>query len=108
MSEHLRSAEDVAWQAIGLSGAREISDRDLRAIADLIRARDAEVREAARTEALAGFEWEMTDRAVPKVVPCDCKHPQHARLVGDDSPLTHASFDFVPHRRLVGPWEQTP
>ena len=89
-------------------GAGHVIDVLLGNATDRIRARDAEVREAARTEALAGFEWEMTDRAVPKVVPCDCKHPQHARLVGDDSPLTHASFDFVPHRRLVGPWEQTP
>ena len=50
MSEHLRSAEDVARQAISLSGAREISDRNLRAIADLIRARDAEVRADERAK----------------------------------------------------------
>ena len=85
-----------------------ISDDQRARVAALIRERDAEVRADERAKVLAGFEWEMTDRAMPKVVPCDCKHPQHARLVGDDSPPTHVSFDFVPHRRLVGPWEPTP
>lgn len=48
MSEHegrgvMRTPESVAWEALGLSGAVEITDRRFKAIVDLIRAHDAEV-----------------------------------------------------------------
>lgn len=50
MSDHLRSAEDVA---LSFSDGWPMSDRALDALADLIRARDAEVRANERAEALA-------------------------------------------------------
>ena len=52
MSEHLRSAEDVAWEALS-SDDYVLTPHEV--LSDLIRAYAAEVREAARAEALAGF-----------------------------------------------------
>lgn len=65
------------------------------------------IAEQVRAETLAGFTEERTDLPVGSRVPCDCPGDwqHHARLLGDDSPPTHAHFDFVPSVRLVGPWE---
>lgn len=56
MSEHLRSAEDVAREWIRDVQGEYPYTEDVDSLADLIRARDAEVREAARAEALAEVE----------------------------------------------------
>ena len=79
-------------------------------VADLIRARDAEVRADERAKVLAGFTEERADRMVARRVPCDCPGDwqHHGRFVGDDGPETHVSFEAVPSRRLVSPWEPTP
>ena len=94
------SAHESVWEV----GER---CRWMRNFADLIRARDAEVRADERARVLAGFEVERADRMVARRVPCDCPGDwqHHGRFVGDDGPETHARFDVVPSRRLVGPWE---
>lgn len=78
-------------------------------IADLIREREAEVRADERAKVLAGFTEERADRMVARRVPCDCPGDwqHHGRFVGDDGPEMHASFEAVPSRRLVSPWEPT-
>ena len=58
-----------------------------------IRARDAEVREAARAEALAGFEW----------VEPECEYRSHGINCECYGPL-----DRPRQGRLIGPWEPTP
>ena len=41
----------------------------------------------------------------PVQVPCDCEHPTHARLVGDDSPLTHVTSEVVSVVRYASRWQ---
>lgn len=115
MSEHLRSAEDVAWQAISHSGAREISDRNLRAIADLIRARDAEVRADERAKVLAGFTEVHT--LAWDGEPSMSGEPHRCSTAAEvDLETARRTLSTVGRRkpnprierRLVGPWEPTP
>ena len=75
-----------------------------------IRERDAEVRADERAKVLAGFTEEYADRMVARRVPCDCPGDwqHHGGFVGDDGPQMHVSFEAVPSRRLVSPWEPTP
>ena len=109
MSEHLRSAEDVTREALGniagpmrrifgdgemLDTLDVLVDQEIEAATDLIRAYAAEVRDAARAEALAGFV-EETRVATPSRIGYD------ANGHGWAYPATH-------ERRLVGPWEPTP
>lgn len=117
MSEHLRSAEDVAWEWEGCDreefadGAAcrthdlpwPCADQAVLNVADLIRARDAEVREAARAEALAGFVEQK--RTMHDWRPCDCPGaPDDWR---EQNPHVDWSGSHE-ERRLVGPWEPTP
>lgn len=135
----MRTPEEVAreirrltWDALGNDG---LVEEDGPALADLIRARDAEVAEQVRAATLAQVNAiaqqsalsatdvrvivdhiermaELTEerKTIPvgSRVPCDCEHPTHKHLYGDDSPPTHAHFDFVPSVRLVGPWKPDP
>ena len=92
MSEHLRSAEDVAWEALS-SDDYVLTPHEV--LSDLIRTYAAEVREAARAEALAGFEWEADDCLLEFRTHgqnCQCFGPQSGPEVG----------------RWVGPWEPAP
>ena len=70
------------------------------AVAALIRARDAEVREAARTEALAGFVEHK--RTIHGLKPCDC--PGASDDWREQNPHIDWSRTYE-ERRLVGPWE---
>lgn len=103
----MQSAEDVA---LTFADGWPMSDGALTALTDLIRERDAQVRDAERAKVLAGFTEERADRMVARRVPCDCPGDwqHHGRFVGDDGPEMHASFEAVPSRRLVSPWEPTP
>ena len=94
MSEHLRSAEDVAWEALS-SDDYVLTPHEV--LSDLIRARDAEVREAARAEALAGFEWQHAE----------CQDEYEDGHCHDSLHVVWRHLDLRP-RRLVGPWEPTP
>lgn len=111
MSDHLRSAEDVAREVLGDCATDDTEEfcrthqaemqmyaphcpRISRA-ADVIRAYAAEVREAARAEALAGFEWEPDDCSLEFRTHgqnCQCFGPRSGPEVG----------------RWVGPREPTP
>lgn len=122
MSEHLRSAEDVALEVT--AACPEVSDGacfhgapvgqciDLKAAADLIRAYAAEVREAARAEALAGFEWQRAE-CEGEYVDDHCHDDLHASWRDlEDSRVkvrrgVYERRDLRP-RRLVGPWEPAP
>ena len=96
----MRSPEEVAreirrltWDALGNDG---LVEEDGPALADLIRARDAEVAEAARAEALAGFGWEYgfrDDRGR--------NYRLHDQGASVDIPAV-----FTLTYRLFGPWEQ--
>lgn len=67
-------------------------------LSELIRARDAEVREAARAEALAGFVEERRTR-----------EDGYAGAAWDTTGRTQTTTTFMRpgtrERRLVGPWE---
>lgn len=96
---------------------------EIAALADLIRARDAEVRADERgrcsvihatldDEALVAelvrrgvLEEKRENLLRPVQVPCDCEHPTHARLVGDDSPLTHVTSEVVSVVRYASRWQ---
>lgn len=68
---------------------------DLKAAADLIRARDAEVRADERAKVLAGFEWEPDDCSMEFRTHgqnCQCFGPRTGPRVG----------------RWVSPWEPVP
>ena len=113
----MREAEEVAREAFHppsddpdrpdpagpLSGA-EWYEYALRHAERVIRARDAEVRAAT----LAEFTEETDTHHRATRVPCDCEHPMHARLLGDDSPPTHVTAVPVQVRRYVTPWEPDP
>ena len=103
MSEHLRSAEDVAWEALS-SDDYVLTPHEV--LSDLIRAYAAEVREAARAEALAGFEWEESGEVGP------CVNPDHATAHvapgAKWSGPTCQHYVEVARRRLVGPPERIP
>lgn len=98
--EFARSALDDGRVSIWEHQADEIA-----ALADLIRARDAEVRDAERAKVLAGFEWEERGELGA------CTHPHHVHDVTGvaawSSSECHHKFE-ADARRLVGPWEPTP
>lgn len=92
--------------------------------AALIRARDAEVRADERgrcsvvhstltDEQLVDelvrrgvLEEKREDRLRPARVPCDCEHPTHAGLIGDDAPPTHVATQVVPVVQYATPWKR--
>ena len=74
-----KGAEHDEWQDV----LSVLVDQEAEFVADLIRARDAEVRADERAKVLAGFEWEHRT----------------------DLPGRRG---INPVRRLVGPWEPTP
>lgn len=57
---------------------------------------------------LAGLREETDIRHRQVRVPCDCEHPMHRRLVGDETPDTHADIVPVRVRRYTTPWEPDP
>ena len=91
--EFARSALDDGRVSIWEHQADEIA-----ALADLIRARDAEVRADERAKVLAGFEWQFALR------------DERGRTRGLLASLTEADVPstLTPMRRLVSPWEPTP
>lgn len=90
----------------------------------VIRARDAEVRADERgrcsvvhatldDEQLVDelvrrgvLEEKREDHLRPARVPCDCEHPTHAGLIGDDAPPTHAATQVVPVVQYATPWKR--
>ncbi|WP_191565145.1 hypothetical protein [Janibacter melonis] len=51
------------------------------------------------------LEEKVASRWQPVRVPCDCEHPTHARLVGDDSLLTHVTTEVVSVVRYASRWQ---
>ena len=105
----VQTPEEFAWTLYEAMDFHDHFWRDKDATVRLIAARDEAIRADERAKVLAGFEVECADRMVARRVPCDCPGDwqHHGRFVGDDGPETHARFDVVPSRRLVGPWEPT-
>lgn len=96
-----RGSEHAEWlDALDVLIAQEVEQ-----LTDLIRARDAEVRDAERAKVLAGFEWEERGELGA------CTHPHHVHDVTGvaawSSSECHHKFE-ADARRLVGPWEPTP
>lgn len=83
--------------------AEEMGERltDTYRVADLIRARDAEVRADERAKVLAGFTEERGLRTPGGV---DLRLTPNVRDIDIDPPPPGLTLT----RRLVGPWEPTP
>lgn len=91
----MQSAEDVA---LTFADGWPMSDGALTALTDLIRERDAQVRDAERAKVLAGFTEERKDRRS-----CGCRVPVNAVW----SCCYGAGHTVATERRLIGPWEPT-
>lgn len=89
-----------------------IHDRDEQVRADE-RARVSVVHSTLTDEQLVAelvrrgvLEEKREDRLRPARVPCDCEHPTHAGLIGDDAPPTHAATQVVPVVQYATPWKR--
>lgn len=91
----------------GIARVSALTATDVRAILDALRKMseptdDDLVVELVRRGVL---EEKRENLLRPVQVPCDCEHPTHARLVGDDSPLTHVTSEVVSVVRYASRWQ---
>ena len=112
MSEHLRSAEDVAREVLGDETDGFISD-PIGFFTEAIRARDAEVRADERAKVLAGFtEWFAPGFTYPGgrtvAIGREVVAREFAAADARDMASPEDATPTLVVRRLVGPWEPTP
>ena len=89
----MQTPEELALEVLPLPACCfEPMEEEVQELADLIRARDAEVRADERAKVLAGFEWDERARAAS---PYSRVEIQRVLDTGT----------WIRERRLVGPWE---